>query len=302
MSEQNLQNKIAFAIGTGRCGTQFLAKIMSHEPTVASVHERNPLNETFHRYCKWYNLPVDDEGFLRTKELEIIEDLENKKFSFEASAFLSVSIKELYERFGAKFILLIRSPEKVVNSYLVKGWYNNQFIQSDKKLALGYQANESFHHFLGRPAPVGEKFAEWSNMTRVGKLAWYWNELNYRAINLLQEIPEDFWLVKKIEDMKYEGYQEITEFLNIDSNISLQKFQLLSGDRHSFSNLRTIASWNEIEIQEFESQVQPMAQYFDYEYEVKKMNLPQERVSRPGQILAKKINQKISNFLFSKRI
>ncbi len=41
----NYENKVGFAIGTGRCGTLFLYQLMDREPAVASSHERNPDNE-----------------------------------------------------------------------------------------------------------------------------------------------------------------------------------------------------------------------------------------------------------------
>ncbi len=66
-------NKVGFTIGTGRCETLFLYERMENEPMVAGSHERNPDNEAFHRYCKWNGLPVDDEGFLATKEKKIAE-------------------------------------------------------------------------------------------------------------------------------------------------------------------------------------------------------------------------------------
>lgn len=68
MYKQNSQidSNVGFAIGTGRCGTNFLAKLIELEPYVKSTHERNALNETFHRYCKWYNSLVDHEVFLST--------------------------------------------------------------------------------------------------------------------------------------------------------------------------------------------------------------------------------------------
>lgn len=77
------RGKVGFVIGTGRCGTVFYAKLGEMEPHVAASHERFPLNETFHRYCKWYELPVDSEGFLQAKEREIREDLAHKSFSRE---------------------------------------------------------------------------------------------------------------------------------------------------------------------------------------------------------------------------
>jgi hypothetical protein len=73
-----LADKVAFAIGTGRCGTLFLYELLAKEPEVATSHERNPVNEAFHRYCRWHGLPVDDEGFLATKEKEIAADLEQR--------------------------------------------------------------------------------------------------------------------------------------------------------------------------------------------------------------------------------
>ena len=99
-------NKVGFTIGTGRCGTLFLYHVMEKEPDVASSHERNPENEAFQRYCKWHRLPVDDEGFLAIKEREVRGDLEQRAYSFEASPYLALSVRELHERFGAKFLFV----------------------------------------------------------------------------------------------------------------------------------------------------------------------------------------------------
>jgi hypothetical protein len=75
-----LKNRIGFAIGTGHCGTKFIAQIVDRESNVSSVH-------------------------------------------------------------------------------------------------AGYQECEAFHHFLGRIVPSGEKFEQWNQMSRAGKLAWFWNAL-----------------------------------------------------------------------------------------------------------------------------
>jgi len=110
------EDRIAFAVGTGRCGTKFICRVLELEKSVASVHERNPPSDTFHRYCKWYGISVDHEGFLAAKKREIESDLETFDYSFESSAYLSLSVIELYERFNAKFILLVRKPHEVVAS------------------------------------------------------------------------------------------------------------------------------------------------------------------------------------------
>ena len=71
---KDFDERVGFAIGAGRCSTKFLADVISLEPTVAAVHERNRLNETFPRYCQAYRLLVDGEGFLQVKDMEIRQD------------------------------------------------------------------------------------------------------------------------------------------------------------------------------------------------------------------------------------
>jgi hypothetical protein len=282
---ENLQGRVGFAIGTGRCGTQFIAKIIEREPNVSSVHERNRWNETFHRYCKWYGLPVDSEGFLQTKEGEIQQDLDNNLFSFEASAHLSLSLQELYDRFNAKFLLLIRSPERVVNSYLQKGWYEKPVIRANPNLAPGYQDYcTSFHHSLGRIMPSGEKFLQWNQMSRVGKIAWYWNALNAKVLEQFERIPESHWWIEKLEDLSYSRYLEIAQFFGFHSAIAPEIYEQLSLRRpNAKSRVPTIATWTADEISEFEAEVEPMAKRFGYEYQVSRLPIPQPQQSSTEQ-------------------
>ncbi|EDX84868.1 glycosyl transferase, group 1 family protein [Synechococcus sp. PCC 7335] len=283
---QTSYQNVAFTVGTGRCGTQFLSRILSLEPKVASVHERNPFNETFHRYCKWYGIPIDHEGFLQTKEQEIQADFERYAFSVESSAHLSLSIKELYERFNAKFVLLVRRPDQVVNSYRYKGWYSQPVVRSDIHLPPSYQSSHESHHFLGRIFPSGEVFERWRKMTQVGKLAWYWNELNRQVLQQFSAIPQSHWRIQKLEDLSYTQYLEIAQFIGFPSHVSEGEYQQLAtrrpnatshtsyqekiaqasgtGPRAAF----TVDMWNPTEIAEFESAVAAVAAKLGYQYEV----------------------------------
>jgi hypothetical protein len=292
----NFKEQVGFAIGTGRCGTNFIAKIMQQEQGIASVHERNALNATFHRYCKWYNLPVDHEGFLQTKENEIKQDLENNRFSFEASAHLSLSVQELYDRFKAKFLLLVRSPERVVNSYLQKKWYEQSVIRADPNLAPGYQEYcESFHHSLGRIMPSGEKFLQWNQMSRIGKLAWYWNALNTQVLEQFEGIPETHWRIEKLEDLSYSRYLEIAQFFGFESIIAQETYEALALRRpNAKASIPTIATWTPVEIDEFEAEIQPMAKRLNYEYQVSHLPIPVPR-SKPTSTT--QINQLASTAL-----
>jgi hypothetical protein len=231
------EGRVGFAVGTGRCGTRFLQEVMTREPGVASTHERNPLVENFHRYCQWYRLPVDEEAFVATKQKEIAADLKSRDFSFEASAPLSLSIETLYQAFGARFVLLVRSPERVINSYISKGWYAADYWRRDPSLAPGFQAElPSKHHSFSRIVPSGAEYEEWCRMGRVGKLAWYWNALNRAVLDQFERIPESHRLVVRLEDLSYDRYRELIGFFGRQ------------------------ADWSD-----FFRYVEPLAQQFDYD-------------------------------------
>lgn len=257
----DFSGKVAFAIGTGRCGTQFLSKVLHHERGVASAHERNPINESFHRYCQWYRLPVDHEGFLHTKEKEIRKDLQTYQLSFEASAFLSLSVQELYERFDARFVLMVRRPDQVVNSFWSKGWYAETAVWQDQNKAPGYQDLAKEHHFFSRLLPPAANFAPWEAMSRVGKLAWFWNALNLEIMSRLQELPKSQWRIIKLEELNYQTYQSLRDFLGIQPGLSERGFKALTQERpNRRRHTLTVADWSDDQIADFESQVKPAAE------------------------------------------
>src|SRR5262245_47390215 len=122
---------VGFAVGTGRCGTKFLAEALSRDPDIASHHERHPVSDTFHRYCRWYGVDVDEAGFIAAKRKAIEADLSTHRYSFEASGFLSLSLEALWKAFDARFVIMVRQPDRVVASYLRKGWYENPPLLDD---------------------------------------------------------------------------------------------------------------------------------------------------------------------------
>ena len=282
----DFSNKVGFTIGTGRCGTLFIYQLMEKEPEVASSHERNPDNETFHRYCRWNNLPVDNEGFLATKEKEILADLENYTYSIEASPYLSLSVLELHQRFGAKFLFLIRRPDCVVTSFVHKGFFRRPYIVKNPELAAGYQdqSPEKFYTFLARISPRGEDFKTWNDMTRVGKVAWFWRAFNERTLELLQELPEESYRLVRIEDFDYPKYREISNFLGFNTTITQADFDTLrTGKPHAFWRKRNVDQWSRQEISEFESQVGDLAERFGYEYRI--ANLTEEARSERAEAM-----------------
>lgn len=262
-------NRVGFAIGTGRCGTLFLHQLMENEPDIASSHERNPENEAFQRYCKWHCLPVDDEGFLAAKEKEIRADLEHRSYSFEASPYLSLSVKGLHERFGAKFLFLIRRPDGVVSSFVHKGFYRKPYLMQNLELATGYQdqSPEHFFTYFARVSPRGDFFRTWNGMSQVGKVAWFWKAYNERTLEAIEALPRESYRVVRIEDLDYPKYQELSRFLGFQTKVTQTDFDALRLSRpHAFWRKRGLDQWTEQEIREFESQVTDLAQRFGYEH------------------------------------
>jgi hypothetical protein len=238
---------------------------------VASSHERNPENEAFQRYCKWHRLPVDDEGFLATKEREIRADLEQRAYSFEASPYLALSARELHERFGARFIFLVRRPDRVVTSFVHKGFYARPYAVQDIELATGYQdqAPERFFSFFARISPRGEFFRAWNEMTPVGKVAWFWKAYNERTLEVLNAMPAESYRTVRIEDLDYAKYVELAQFLGFDAKVTRDDFDALRDSRpHAFWRKRGIDQWSSREIAEFESQVADLAAHFGYGHKV----------------------------------
>ena len=113
--------------------------------------------------------------------------------------------------------LLVRKPHEVVASYLRKGWYDKPFVRSNPDLPPTTQDCELFHHFLGRIVPSGEKFTVWQNMSRVGKLAWYWNALNAKVIEQFSHIPADRWRNSKARRLFLRAIPEHRRFLRLQA-------------------------------------------------------------------------------------
>lgn len=288
---QDINNKkIIFAIGTGRCGTNFLHKVLKKEPDIASHHERAALNDTFHRYCKWYDLPVDKAGFLEVKRAGIEADLQYNERSFESSAFLSLSLQELYEAFEAKFILLVRAPEKVVNSYIKKGWYRDEvFLQNPDKIP-SYQPNmKEFHHFLGRTLPRGEEeYERWKKYSRVGKLAWYWKTLNGSVLQQFENIPESHRRIEKIEELNFERFVQLCNFMGFEPDISKEQYEsIVDSKPNRIGRVKRLDEWSDAEIKEFQTETADMASRFGYDIDIEMMldkESPPRPQSQPGKL------------------
>ncbi len=177
-------------------------------------------------------------------------------------------------------------------SLLRKGLYEDPVVRADPQLALGYQDLSSFHRFLGRIVPPGEKFLQWNQMSRIGKLAWYWNAVNASVLDSFSAIPETHWRIEKLEELTYDRHREISQFLGFDLTIKQNQYDDLVQQRPAaFANLSTIGEWNAREIDEFEAEVRPMAQRLGYEYRVDRLPVVHPRKPSTKQRMIKTLRQ-----------
>jgi hypothetical protein len=222
---------VSFCVGTGRCGTTLLSRLAELEPDVAASHERLRLAATFHMFCKWHGIAVDPEGFLVDREAAIRDDLRAHRVSFESSALLSHSIAELHARFGARFLLLVRSPARTVASFAARGWFVEPIAWRDPSLPPTLREGVEPRHFFGRNVPRGAEHVRWSALSQVGRIAWFWQARVRGILDQLRALPPAHRRIARLEDLDYAYYVEVAAFLGWRVTIDRARFDVLAGSR-----------------------------------------------------------------------
>ncbi len=263
----NLNDKVGFAIGTGRCGTNFISRLLSLEKDVSACHERNPENEAFHRYCKWNKLKVDNTGFIFQKITEIQNDLVKNTFSFESSPHLSLSVWDLWLAIKPKFILLIREPSAMIKSYHKKGIYKDHVIRNNHHLPIGYQNLGGMHRFLGRIVPTGEMYNDWAKLSQYGKLAWWWRVINELVLLQFELIPFENRRIYSIENLDYAEYKNLVYYmLQKSTRVTESRFQeIVASKPNTLNPIDKSITWNEYDKELLMKFVDPLAHYLGYD-------------------------------------
>jgi hypothetical protein len=275
-------SSVGFAVGTGRCGTKFFAELMARDHEIAACHERHAFNDTFHRFCQWYGVGADDAGFIATKRRGIEQDLSRARYSFEASGFLSLSLRALHEHLGAKILILVRAPEKVVASYWRKGWYATAPLLDDPARPPTLQNVALPHHFLGRTMPIGAEYERWSKLTRIGKIAWYWSRLNRALLDQSQTLPKDATKLFRIDDVDFAAFCDIRSFLGAPANVGETAFQHVKNSKPNASfGAGAVHEWTPLESAEFEAEVRDMAERLGFAWRTEEMRNAPKPAPRP---------------------
>lgn len=224
--------KSTFVVGTGRCGTHFIYSLIKHSKEVLAYHEQDSLSDTFLRYVTFYNLPIDTSGCWARKGAIVKKAFDSGKHYFESSAYLSLNIIELNQRFDSKFIFLVRHPKDVINSYFNKGWYENPVVRKNPELPPSVQPGLMLsHHHFGRIVAFGEEGKNWGQLTRVGRIAWYWNHINSQIIKAFGQLPKSQFIKLRLEDFDFPAYLDVCKFLQLDPVLSERKFNRVAASK-----------------------------------------------------------------------
>jgi hypothetical protein len=263
-----LNHKPIFAVGTGRSGTHFFYTLMSKDPNFLSSH-LDSLNvsiaDSFIQYSSWYSLNTDLEPFLEYRRRLIAKASQLNKIYFESNPYLSLIASTLNAKFNAKILLLIRNPIDAINSHFVKGWYDFIPVRSNPRLVPVIPPDMPVNHFLGRIMPLGNDYEAWEKLTRVGKIAWWWNTLNLNIYAQLKDLPSNSWRIVKLDNFGYRQYQSLHSFFEGKKLLKPKTFEKLCERRPGKGKShRSFTDWSAREKQEYLHQTAEARKVFDY--------------------------------------
>lgn len=178
---------IIIGLGTGRCGTLSLAKMLNSQNNCEITHEQKPILE-------WYG-----------KDLEVVRSRIAKYQKLDiyagdvSSAYLNY-VEDIYEIAGneVRFICLERDKEENIKSWLRKTKYNywSKYAKQDKKWS--------------------KIFPKYEEKDRSKAISMYWEEYKSKSDSLEKLLP--VFRKFKTEDLnKEEKLIEMLDFCQINS-------------------------------------------------------------------------------------
>lgn len=188
-----------FVVGTGRSGSNAIAKILGRHSKVQAIHDsfiqlaeisnKKLCNKTNSEdIISEINGVVSDLSFIKKDKILYSDQ--------KLSAVIS-ELSILYPK--SKFIWLIRDLESFVNSAYTRGWFDNS------EFGLGKNSKE-FYEPKNKPAQYyafgrinGSKIGsfsknEWNNMTGFERNCWYWNYWNNLIKNQLNLLDKSRYI------------------------------------------------------------------------------------------------------------
>ncbi|MEO1052790.1 MAG: hypothetical protein AAFX87_19300 [Bacteroidota bacterium] len=261
-----------FVSGTGRSGTHFFAKLFEPCPEVSSYHlddVGDSIGDSFEIFRQWHRLPISNDGFLNSRGYLIQESQIDKRRFVESNPLIALSMLDLRNRFGGKFIVTVRNPRNVVESHFNKGWYKK--IPSSNELDFGYQYfHDRPNHYFSRLLPkVSPDREDWLTMSRLGKIAWMWRITYQRIFDQLAKFPKEEYKVVYLDSFDYSAHVELFSYLEIGTMLSEDQFDDLLEKRPGKSSYSAIP-WDENSRKAFNTEISKTIPLFQNQLDTSK--------------------------------
>lgn len=238
-----------FVLSTGRCGTEYLTRILEVNDQTKVYHSPHPelIIASKFAYENHFTKREIIKNVVESARIELILNsyLRNKIFieTNNKITFFAFAISEIFSK--SKFIHLTRHPGDFVSSGLNRKWYMN-----------------SSNHDLGRIVPINEKI-DFESFNQIQKIGWLWNETNLfiekfkKILNnpnrLLTIKSEDLFgnistinSIYKFIDSEYSSGKKLNSILtkktNVQKIIKYPKYDVWNKeDKESLASVCTIA-------------------------------------------------------------
>jgi len=263
------RKKLIIGLGAGRCGMRWFARLLDAHQNASGYCERYPFPESFYRYCKWHDLPIEQEGFFQLIDQGIQADWKSSDISFMVSPWFVTPCGDIIRRLKPDLLIFfLRNPKATVNSLYTKGWYDDPLISGQNGNISGLQPDlqDTPHHSFSRLMPRGPDLNPWLKLTRIGKITWYWTQINLTIYKMLQNNPDIPHWILKLEDIgdDYQYYKNLATTLDLKPLLSKWKYNLLRrsvlrGTKHR----RNIDGWSETEIRDFQETAAPFQKIYN---------------------------------------
>ena len=120
---------------------------------------------------------------------------------------------------------------------------------------------------FSRIVPHGEFFKEWIELTRIGKIAWYWATINkaiYDDFNKIKNINK-FYIKLEDVDQNYEIYEKLFNKFNFKNKMTKKQFYgvINKAPNKGPNDKYNYKDWNNLEKKEFENIIKRIFPHYD---------------------------------------
>jgi hypothetical protein len=253
---------VFFVLGTGRCGTVTLFRLLGSVPDCECLHEgRNwgkgialaPLTVEFPHACAQQgSVPALRELFGNERIDHIRDCLARGEHFGESNHYAYPFIEFLQEEYPeAKFIHLIRNGYETVISW-----------EARKRGIYPKDGTPGNQWAVAKPEPsAGDPWHEaWQSFKRRQKIIWYWAHANDFIDKKLRALDPSRRMLVRLEDLDEDKMNEIVDFLGLPRSWDRE---LLGPHNESRKSLRR--GWTSRHLRHFREIAGEVADRFGYE-------------------------------------